>query len=493
VQDRSDEHRLTRSSPICYISAVTLSIPDFSSTRVVVAGDVMLDQYLFGTTGRISPEAPVPVVHIGTTDDRPGGAANVAVNLAALGVGTRLLGVVGDDGPADILEKVLAGRGIDCGFHRVSDRPTITKTRVQSRGQQLIRLDQENTAPLTDGRLAEGLADSLDGAGAVILSDYGKGALADVSAMIAACREAGVPVLVDPKGTDFEKYRGATLITPNQTEFEAVAGVSASDDELVRRGFAMLDSLELDALLITRSEKGMLLLERDGEPVFLSTQAREVYDVTGAGDTVIATLAAAMATGESLPEAAALANLAAGLVVRKIGVATVTPTELRVALHQRGQGGRGLVAADELASMVAESRDRGERIVMTNGCFDILHAGHVAYLEEAKSLGDRLIVAVNDDDSVRRLKGENRPINALEDRMLVLAGLAAVDWVVPFMEDTPQALIAHVLPDVLVKGGDYQPEEIAGGREVLENGGEVRVLSFRDGHSTTRMIDRLRG
>ena len=484
---------LHRLCGICYIPRVTLSIPDFSSTRVIVAGDVMLDQYLFGATSRISPEAPVPVVHIADTDDRPGGAANVAVNLAALGASTRLLGVVGQDGPADILESVLSSRGIDCGFHRVSDRPTITKTRVQSRGQQLIRLDQENAAPLSDGALTSTLATSLDGAGAVILSDYGKGALTDVTAMIARCREAGVPVLIDPKGTEFTKYRGASLITPNQSEFEAVAGVSDSDAELVQRGMAMLADLELDALLITRSEKGMLLLEDGSAPLFLSTQAREVFDVTGAGDTVIATLAAALAAGEPLASAAALANLAAGLVVRKIGVATVTPTELRVALHQRGQGGRGLVAADELAGMMAESRERGERIVMTNGCFDILHVGHVAYLEEAKSLGDRLVVAVNDDDSVQRLKGEDRPINALDDRMLVLAGLAAVDWVVPFSEDTPRDLIASLLPDVLVKGGDYQPEEIAGGREVLENGGEIRVLSFRDGHSTTRLIDRLRG
>ena len=471
---------------------MTLSIPDFSSTRVIVAGDVMLDQYLFGATSRISPEAPVPVVHIGDTDNRPGGAANVAVNLAALGAATRLLGVVGQDEAADTLESVLTGRNIDCGFLRVGDRPTITKTRVQSRSQQLIRLDQENASPLTDGALTGRLESSLEKAGAVILSDYGKGALSDVAAMIAACRAAGVPVLVDPKGTDFEKYRGASLITPNQTEFEAVAGVSSSDEELVERGSRMMASLDLQALLITRSEKGMLLLEDGSEPLFLSTQAREVFDVTGAGDTVIATLAAALAAGESLASSAALANLAAGLVVRKIGVATVTPTELRVALHQRGQGGRGLVAADELTGMVAESHERGERIVMTNGCFDILHVGHVAYLEEAKSLGDRLIVAVNDDDSVRRLKGEGRPINALEDRMLVLAGLAAVDWVVPFGEDTPRNLIASILPDVLVKGGDYEPEAIAGAKEVLANGGSVRVLSFRDGHSTTRIIERLR-
>jgi len=452
----------------------------------------MLDRYLFGSTGRISPEAPVPVVHVHETDDRPGGAANVAVNLASLGVSTRLVGVVGDDASGQSLQTILEERGIKCDFHRVADRPTITKTRVQSRGQQLIRLDQENAAAMPGDEVVKVLKASIAGAGAVVLSDYGKGALTDVAAMIKACRAAGVAVLVDPKGSDFERYRGASVITPNQSEFEAVAGVCEDDSEMIRRGQAMLDELELGALLITRSEKGMLLLESDGEPRFLSTQAREVFDVTGAGDTVIATLAGAVASGQDLASAAALANLAAGLVVRKIGVAAVTPGEISVSLHQRGQGGRGLVELDELKLMVDESRQRGERIVMTNGCFDVLHAGHVSYLEEAKGLGDRLIVAVNDDDSVRRLKGESRPVNELEDRLLVLAGLAAVDWVVPFSEDTPAALIAAVLPDILVKGGDYKPDDIAGAKDVLQNGGEVRALAFRDGHSSSRIIDKLR-
>ena len=452
----------------------------------------MLDRYLFGSTGRISPEAPVPVVHVRETDNRPGGAANVAVNLASLGASTCLLGMVGEDAAADSLESILSQRGIVCKFARSKDRPTITKTRVQSRGQQLIRLDEEDATALRGDAMMRMLRESLDGAGAVVLSDYGKGALSDVQGLIEACREARIPVLVDPKGADFIKYRGASVITPNQSEFEAVAGGCATDEELVRRAAQMIDELDLDALLITRSEKGMLLLEAGAEPLFLSTQAREVYDVTGAGDTVIGTLAGALASGQDLASAAALANLAAGLVVRKIGVASVTPGELSVALHQRGQGGRGLVGLDELLAMVAESHQRNERVIMTNGCFDVLHAGHVAYLEEAKSLGDRLIVAVNDDDSVRRLKGESRPINALEDRLLVLAGLAAVDWVVPFSEDTPAALIAKVLPDVLVKGGDYNPDEIAGAKEVLLNGGEVRVLPFRDGHSSSRIIDKLR-
>jgi len=325
-----------------------------------------------------------------------------------------------------------------------------------------------------------------------VLSDYGKGSLTDIAAMITACRDAGVPVFIDPKGSDFEKYRGATAITPNQGEFEGVAGRCTNEEDLVSRAREMLERLDLSALLVTRSEKGMLLIEGSDEPLFLSARAREVFDVTGAGDTVIAVLAGALAAGESLSSAAALSNLAAGLVVGKIGVASVTPSELRVALHRRGQGGRGLVSEKELIPLVTEAKSRNEKVVMTNGCFDVLHAGHVAYLEEAKSLGDRLIVAINDDDSVRRLKGESRPVNRLEDRMLVLAGLASVDWVVPFSEDTPGRVISEILPDVLVKGGDYRPDEIAGAKDVLKNGGEVRVLAFREGQSSSRIIDKLR-
>jgi D-beta-D-heptose 7-phosphate kinase/D-beta-D-heptose 1-phosphate adenosyltransferase len=452
----------------------------------------MLDRYLFGGTSRISPEAPVPIVHVRQNEDRAGGAANVAVNLARLGVNTRLLGVVGEDDEAHALQAAMAGSDVECVFTRVSGWPTITKTRVQSRGQQLMRLDREEPMPSGSCELTKSLVENLASANAVVLSDYGKGSLTDIAAMITVCRDAGVPVFIDPKGSDFEKYRGATAITPNQGEFEGVAGRCTNDEDLVSRAREMLERLDLSALLVTRSEKGMLLIEGSNEPLFLSARAREVFDVTGAGDTVIAVLAGALAAGESLSAAAALSNLAAGLVVGKIGVASVTPSELRVALHRRGQGGRGLVSEKELIPLVTEAKIRNEKVVMTNGCFDVLHAGHVAYLEEAKSLGDRLIVAINDDDSVRRLKGESRPVNRLEDRMLVLAGLASVDWVVPFSEDTPGRVIKEVLPDVLVKGGDYRPDEIAGAKDVLKNGGEVRVLAFREGQSSSRIIDKLR-
>jgi len=470
---------------------VTVSIPDFSTARVTVAGDVMLDRYLFGGTSRISPEAPVPVVHVRETDDRPGGAANVAVNLASLGASTALLGFVGQDEEAAILESVLKKHGIDCRFTSAGHWPTITKTRVLSRSQQLIRLDREESCGDAGKSLVEPLRRGLSDTGVVVLSDYGKGALSDVATLIAACRQADVPVLIDPKGTDFGKYRGASLITPNQSEFEAAAGACETDAVLVQRAQQMLVDLELSALLVTRSEKGMLLVETDAEPVFLSTQAREVYDVTGAGDTVIATIAGALASGERLQSAAILANLAAGVVVRKIGVAAVTPREIQIASQPRGPGDAAQVTEVELLALLEEARNRGERIVMTNGCFDVIHPGHVAYLQEARDLGDRLVVAVNDDPSVARLKGESRPVNQLSDRMAVLAGLASVDWVVPFSEDTPARLIQAVLPDVLAKGGDYSVEEIAGSGDVIENGGEVHLLAYRDGHSSSKIIEKL--
>jgi D-beta-D-heptose 7-phosphate kinase/D-beta-D-heptose 1-phosphate adenosyltransferase len=298
---------------------------------------------------------------------------------------------------------------------------------------------------------------------------------------------------VDPKGTDFARYRRASVLTPNLAEFEAVVGPTASTDDIAARGEELRAGLELGALVVTLGERGMAVIAAGLPPVFLPARARQVFDVTGAGDTAIATLALGLGAGLPIAEAAAVSNLAAGLVVGKIGVAAVTPAELRLALHEHGLGGRGLLQPAEAPLVAAECRSRGERLVMTNGCFDILHAGHVAYLEEARARGDRLLVAVNDDDSVRRLKGAGRPVNPLADRMAVLAGLAAVDWVVPFSEDTPERLIDAVAPDVLVKGGDYRPEDIAGSRAVLARGGRVEVLTFREGRSTTALVNAIRG
>lgn len=469
---------------------MTRTVPDFSRVGVLVAGDLMLDEYWFGPTSRISPEAPVPVVQVTRSEARAGGAANVAINLASLGARTSLTGIVGRDANAATLADLLRKRGVKLDFVETPHCPTITKLRVLSRNQQLIRLDTETAFSTDDALPVTGALERLLPAASVcILSDYGKGTLHQVSALIDVCRRRGIPVLVDPKGTDFARYRGASVLTPNLAEFEAVVGHARSEAEIAERGAVLAEALGLQSLVVTLGERGMAVIPADGEPVFLPARARQVFDVTGAGDTVIATLAAALGTGLAIQDAAALANLAAGLVVGKIGVASVTPAELRLALHEHGLGGRGLLQRSEARQAAAEARSRGERLVMTNGCFDILHAGHVAYLEEAKQRGDRLLVAVNDDASVTRLKGPGRPVNPLSDRMAVLAGLAAVDWVVPFSEDTPEALVAEVLPDVLVKGGDYRPENIAGARQVLENGGTVEVLSFREGRSTSAIVE----
>ncbi len=465
-------------------------LPDFSSARVLVAGDVLLDRYWSGDTSRISPEAPVPVVRVAEIEERPGGAGNVALGIAALGGRASVLGLVGEDEAGAALEALLAGcEGVTPELRR-ADMATITKLRVLSRHQQLIRLDFEAARPLPGGeRLGEGFNEALAAADVVVLSDYGKGALLPCAHLIEQARAAGRPVLVDPKQADFAAYRGASLVTPNLGEFEAVVGHCADEVTLVARGEALMQTHDIAALLITRSEQGMILLQRGEAPLVIPAQAREVYDVTGAGDTVIATVAAGLAAGLTLPGAVRLANMAAGIVVGKLGTASVSVDELRRALAGFDASHRGVLDEPALLAMVAEARAHGERIVMTNGCFDILHAGHVAYLEQAARLGDRLIVAVNDDASVARLKGPERPVVPLEQRMAVLAGLSVVDWVVPFGEDTPERLICAVRPDILVKGGDYRPEQVAGGRCA----GEVRILPFLDGHSTSRIVDTIRG
>ena len=471
---------------------MTLTIPDFSQLRILVVGDAMLDEYWFGDTSRISPEAPVPVVRTQSKKQRPGGAANVAVNLAALGADTRIAAVIGNDHRGVQLRALLEGCGVCCKLLE-SGSSTIHKLRVLSRSQQLIRLDSEQIISGHEEDFVRLFSEELKDVDVVVLSDYGKGTLGDVQDLIALSRKLGVPTIVDPKGQHFERYRGSTVLTPNQGEFESEVGAWSDETEFLAKGEALHSSLDLGAaLLVTRGEKGMVLFSGDGPPLSLGAESREVFDVTGAGDTVVALLSAGIGSGLLLEEAAALSNLGAGLVVKKIGVATVSPSELRLALHRRGMGGRGLIDVEQLVEFVSEAKARGERVVMTNGCFDILHAGHVSYLEEAKGLGDRLVVAVNDDESVKKLKGASRPVTKLEDRMAVLAGLAAVDWVVSFSEQTPVDLIARVLPDVLVKGGDYRAEEIAGGQSVIKNGGEVRVLSLKKGRSTSAMIEDIR-
>jgi len=468
---------------------VKLDIPDFSKASVLVVGDLMLDRYWHGNTTRISPEAPVPVVHVGEIEERPGGAGNVAINITAVGGHAAVVGVIGNDEAGNRLSNILKQAGVDSQLQALPDKPTITKLRVISRHQQLIRLDFEDGFADKDIVSVPGsIKNNLSGVGAVILSDYGKGTLGQIADLIQLVKSAGKPVLIDPKGSDFERYRGATLITPNMHEFEAVVGECHNDAEIEQKGNALLKQLDMDALLVTRSEQGMILLQRDQDPLHLPAQAREVYDVTGAGDTVISVLGAALAAGLSLPQSTTLANLAAGIVVSKLGTATVSPQELEGALHAEQVLEGGIVDEDILIAQVASAKRRGEKVIMTNGCFDILHSGHVAYLQQARKLGDRLVIAVNGDASVKRLKGDSRPINTLDRRMTVLSALECVDWVVPFSEDTPERLICEVLPDLLVKGGDYSPDQIAGGRCVQDKGGEVKVLPYVEGNSTSDII-----
>lgn len=468
-------------------------LPDFARARVLIAGDLMLDRYWHGDTSRISPEAPVPVVRVEEAEERPGGAGNVALNIAALGAHSQLLGLTGEDEAADALARRLEPFGVACHFERHPDSSTITKLRVLSRHQQLIRLDFEDGFIGHDpAGMQQRFEQLVAGVDVVALSDYGKGTLRGAPALIAAARAAGKPVIVDPKGQDFTPYRGATLITPNMSEFEAVVGHCANDEAVVEKGEQLRRELELEALLITRSERGMTLLRAGQPPLHLPTRAREVFDVTGAGDTVVSVCAAALAAGTDLAEATALANLAAGVVVGKLGTASVTVPELRQAMREQAEVERGVVDEDKLEALVRESQEHGETVVMTNGCFDILHAGHVTYLEQAAELGDRLIVAVNDDASVKRLKGEERPVNTMERRMRVLAALQCVDWVVPFYEDTPTRLICRLAPDILVKGGDNEPDKIPGGDCVREAGGKVMVMTYIEGCSTTGLIESIR-
>lgn len=462
--------------------------------KVTVVGDVMLDSYWKGPSSRISPEAPVPVVRVVDKEDRAGGAANVAINISSLGAPCSLVGIVGEDKNAETLEKIVREHRIEPDFVYERNLPTITKLRVLSRNQQLLRLDFEDSfSNLDEEAVIRAFEKSIEDSKVIIFSDYGKGSLSAIRKMIEIANKKGIPSLVDPKGTDFSKYCGATLLTPNMSEFEAVVGKVGSDEELEQKALELINKCHLKMLLVTRSEDGMSLIRPGMKAVHLPTYAREVYDVTGAGDTVIGTLATCLASDFDIAKACEYANSAAGIVVGKIGTSTVTPDELLSALGKSTAFGQsGIMTEEALVLEVRKLQEKGQKIVMTNGCFDILHKGHITYLQQARALGHKLIVAVNSDDSVKRLKGPTRPIVPETQRMEVLSALGCVDYVVAFDEDTPQRLISHVLPDILVKGGDYKVEEIAGHKEVQANGGKVIVLNFVDGCSTTSIVNRIK-
>jgi D-beta-D-heptose 7-phosphate kinase / D-beta-D-heptose 1-phosphate adenosyltransferase len=469
-----------------------MNLPSLNSVHVLVVGDVMLDRYWIGSARRVSQEAPVPVVDVEHTEDRPGGAANVALNVASLGARCTLVGLVGDDEAAATLRAVLGAAGVVCDFITVDDWPTTVKLRVVSQKQQLLRTDFEQPLHENLGEAVRARMQAhLGAASTVVLQDYDKGTVADPAGLIAAAAAAGVPVVVDPKHKPFSSYAGADLLKPNLHEYRSAVGPWQDDDAMVAIGRKLCVQLRCQALVITRGDQGITVVQSDGRHQHIPARPVDVFDVTGAGDTAAAALAVTRSLGWDPVACAQVANVASGIAVSKAGTATVTGPELSMALAASPRADRGMLSRSQLLDAVAQARARGERIVFTNGCFDILHAGHVAYLEEARALGDRLVVAVNDDASVRRLKGAGRPVNPLEMRLRVLSGLMAVDWVVGFPEDTPESLLEAVQPEVLVKGGDYAASEVVGADLVRGYGGEVRVLGLVADLSTSAIVQRI--
>jgi D-beta-D-heptose 7-phosphate kinase/D-beta-D-heptose 1-phosphate adenosyltransferase len=467
----------------------------WASKRLLVIGDVMLDKYVWGEVGRISPEAPVPVVRATHQSHQPGGAANVAMNISRLGAQVEVIGFTGGDENDALLAECLRTNGVSPKFVVSDGFPTITKQRILGGQQQMLRLDTERAGSRTEGDYANLLASvkaHLSGCDAVVLSDYAKGVLTPevCSAVIEAARMKDIPVLVDPKSADFSRYRGATTVCPNLGELSRAVGMDARDlMPLLDAAESMVQKLDLEFITATLGEKGIALI-RPGNRMLAPALARQVFDVSGAGDTVIAVLALCLASGLKPETAVGLANIAAGIVVGKVGTVPVEKHELLaaltpdIALHAEDK----VVSREELVQRVALWKANGERIVFTNGCFDLLHIGHITVLEQARRFGDRLIVAINSDKSVQCLKGPTRPIVAETERARVLAALAAVDAVVVFGEPTPLELIVAARPDVIVKGGDYVPDTVVGAAEVQSWGGQVKIVPTVEGFSTTGLI-----
>ena len=474
---------------------------EWPAKRLLVLGDVMLDKYIWGEVGRISPEAPVPVVRATHQSEQPGGAANVAMNLAKLGASVSLVGFTGGDADEALLATGLRGQGIDPGFVACEGFPTITKLRILGGRQQMLRLDSERLSARPDkhhDRLLAKVLEELPKCDAVILSDYAKGVLAPAvcQAVIEAAKTKGIPVLVDPKTADFSRFNGATTICPNLQELSVAVGASSRPEghdleSMLQAAESMVSEFDLEYLTATLSEKGIAVI-RPGHRFVAPAVARQVFDVSGAGDTVIAVLGLCLASGLAIEPAVQLANIAAGIVVGKVGTVPVEQHELLaalapdIALHAQDK----VLNREELVRRVAVWRSSGERVVFTNGCFDLLHVGHITVLEESRRQGDRLIVAINSDASVSGLKGPSRPVVGERERARVLAALAAVDAVVVFGEPTPMELILATRPDVIVKGGDYDESTVVGAKEVKSWGGRVAIVPIVAGHSTTRLIER---
>jgi D-beta-D-heptose 7-phosphate kinase/D-beta-D-heptose 1-phosphate adenosyltransferase len=483
------------------LSSLQTLIGKVAGARVACVGDVMVDRYVYGEVSRISPEAPVPVLAKRSEQVMLGGAGNVARNVAALGGRALLAGVVGDDAAGYEALRLVAGEpGVDSRLVSRRQCPTTVKTRFVAGAQQLMRLDSEDAACL-DQKAESQLIGAVEDAGhevsAILLSDYAKGAVtpAVIDAALSAAKAAGAPLIVDPKGRSFAKYGQADILKPNAGELAGVTGMPVRSDEEIEAALkAALDSCDAKAIVVTRAARGISLMRRGEDVRHFRSQPREVFDVSGAGDTALAALGLALATGAPAEEAIAFALLASGVAVTKVGTAVVTPEELVEAelVEHTAPAHAKIAAGERVDDVVARWRAKGLRVGFTNGCFDVLHRGHVAYLAQARAWCDRLVVGLNTDASVRALKGEGRPVNDLEARAVVLAGLSSVDLVVPFETPTPLPLIERVRPDVLVKGSDYTVDKVVGADLVQSYGGEVRLADFVDGWSTTAAIAKMK-
>lgn len=473
-----------------------------SKRHVLVIGDVMLDRYVIGEVGRISPEAPVPVVLIKSEEARAGGAANVAANLALLGIDTQLIGCVGVDSEAKLLGQLIKKTGIKATLISSKTRPTIAKTRILGGHQQMLRLDQEDSTAFSTTETTALLkvieTEITKKPCVIILSDYAKGMLSEkvCQKIIKLGKTKKISVLVDPKGSDFSKYAGATALTPNKKETAEACGASLQDVDLIKKASVLKANLGLAFLAVTRGEEGITLIDSDKTKEathHLPATARQVFDVSGAGDTVIATLAAGLMHGLSPLQSLALANIAAGVVVGKVGTVPITKIDLieALSLEATNMQAHKICNIAELKHKVDIWKQTKQKIVFTNGCFDLLHAGHVTYLEAAKKRGSKLILGLNTDRSVRALKGKTRPVVNEQDRARVLAALESVDAVILFDEDTPIKLIKAIKPHVIAKGSDYSANQVVGGKEVLSWGGEIALIDLVEGRSTSNLIEKM--
>ncbi|MDG2456846.1 MAG: bifunctional D-glycero-beta-D-manno-heptose-7-phosphate kinase/D-glycero-beta-D-manno-heptose 1-phosphate adenylyltransferase HldE [SAR86 cluster bacterium] len=462
--------------------------------NVLVIGDIILDKYIYGSVDRVSPESPVPVLRPESEESRLGGAANVASNISSLGSKVSLQGVIGRDEAAEGLKALLKEKKVK-GFFSTSSLPTISKLRLLASRQQLLRVDVEEKFSIEDWSKTKALFSKIISstkATVIVVSDYDKGTLRDIPFLIKQAAKKNIYTLIDPKGNDFSKYEGANIITPNYLEFSNAVGGVLSESDLTLKAKNLIEDLKLEALLITRGAEGMTLVEKQKDKMMrtdFSTLAQEVFDVSGAGDTVIASLAASIASGFNLSDSVRISNVAAGIVVGKSGTATPRLSELEASFKTNADS----FSKAQLKLICKEAKEDSLKVVFTNGCFDILHAGHLSYLEAAKELGDKLIVGINNDSSVSKLKGKGRPINPLEERMALIQALKCVDYVVSFSEDTPLKLIEFLKPNVLVKGADYKVKDIVGSESVIKDGGEVRTIPLVKGLSSSRKIQKIKG